>query len=105
MIFQRGSGKFPPLTIEFGPPPANPEKILARMERGRRNDAWIQAHWGDFLPQGLGKHLAVAGEEGFLADSAEEAWEWARRTHPEDDSATVQYLNPYQGPKIYANCG
>jgi hypothetical protein len=104
MIIQIG-GKVPKLTVEFGPPPADPSKILARRERGRRNDRWIQAHWGDFLPHGFGKYVAVAGEEGFLADSAPEALALARQAHPEDDSVTVHYLNPHQGPKIYAHRG
>jgi hypothetical protein len=33
--------------------------------------------------------VAVAEEEGVLADSAEEGWAWVRRTHPEDDAAIV----------------
>jgi hypothetical protein len=39
------------------------------------------------LPRALGKHLAVAGAEAFIADTPQEAWAMARR------------------PKIYANRG
>jgi hypothetical protein len=104
MIIQRG-GPWPKLTVEFGPPSADASKVLARMGRAQRNSEWLQAHWGDLLPQTLGKYVAVAGEEAFIADSPGQAWAWARQTHPEDDSATVQYVNPQQGPKIYANRG
>src|SRR5437763_453499 len=76
MIIQQGSSRPPALTVELGSPPADPAKALARMERARRNDQWIQAHWADFLPRALGKFVAVAGEEAFIADSAEEAWAW-----------------------------
>jgi hypothetical protein len=103
MIIQRGSQP-PQVTVEFGPPPADPSAVLARAERSRRNSEWLQAHWGDLLPQAVGKYVAVAGAEAFIADTPEEAWAWADRTHPEDDSATVRYVNPHRGPKIYANC-
>jgi hypothetical protein len=104
MIIQRGS--FPSkLTVEFGPPPADPAPILARMERSRRNSQWLQAHWSDLLPQAIGKYVAVAGQEAFIADSPEEAWAWAAQAHPEDDAASVRYVNPHKGPKIYANRG
>jgi hypothetical protein len=104
MIIKRGSFSSR-LTVEFGPPPANAKEILARMERGRRNSQWLQTHWPDLLPQAIGKFVAVAGEEAFIANSAEEAWAWAARAHPEDDSATVRYVNPNRGPKIYENRG
>jgi hypothetical protein len=73
MIILRGS--FPSrLKVDFGPPPANANEILARMERARRNSQWLQAHWADLLPRALGKYVAVAGEEAFIADSPEEGW-------------------------------
>jgi hypothetical protein len=102
MIVRKG-GRLEGLTVEFGPPPADAREVLARMDRARRNSQWLQAHWGDLLPQALGKYVAVVGEEGFIAGSPEEAWAWARRAHPEDNTATVQYVSPHQGPKIYAN--
>jgi hypothetical protein len=104
MIIQQG--RMPSkLTVEFGPPPADPSAVLARMDRFRRNSQWLQAHWADFLPQAAGKYVVVAGEEGVIADSLEEAWAWARRAHPEDDTATVQYVSPHKGPKIYTHRG
>ena len=65
----------------------------------------VQTHWDQLLPEALGKFVAVAGEEGFIAECPAQAWAWVRENHPEDDSATVQYVNPHRGPKIYANCG
>src|SRR3954447_21684348 len=104
MIIVKG-GKLPELTVEVGPPPADPAPILARMERSRRNSQWLQAHWGDLLPQAVGKYVAVAGEEAFIADTPQEAWAMAKRAHPEDDSTTIHYVNPHRGPKIYAHRG
>jgi hypothetical protein len=102
MIIQKGAMPSN-LTVEFGPPPADPRPVLARMERARRNSQWLQAHWADLLPQAVGKYVVVAGEEAFIADGPKEAWALARHAHPEDDAATIQYVNPQPGPKIYAN--
>ncbi len=101
MIRQIGP-RLPQLTVEFGQPPDDPTAFLAREERSRRNRQWLQAHWAEVLPQALGKHLVVAEEEAFIADTPEEAWAMAKRAHPEDDSATIQYVNPFRGAKIYA---
>ena len=82
----------------------DPEEIArsrAQHERHRRNSDWLQAHWADVLPQARGKFLAVAGQEAFIADTPAEAWAWAKTTHPEDDGATVQYVRPEKGPRIY----
>jgi hypothetical protein len=102
MIILQGS-RLLKMTVEFGPPPADPTALLAREERSRRNSQWLQAHWADLLAQAAGKHVAVAGEEAFIADTPQEAWAMAKRAHPEDDSATIQYVDPHRGAKIYAN--
>ena len=75
----------------------------ARIEAGERNLAWLESHWADFLPQGRGKFLVVAGQEGHIADSAEGAWTSADAAHPEDKGALVQYVRPEIGPRIYAH--
>jgi hypothetical protein len=74
-----------------------------QIERGERNLAWLAEHWADFLPQARGKFLAVAGQEGHVAETIAEAWAWTTRVHPEDNGALVQYVRPNQGPRIYAN--
>jgi hypothetical protein len=105
MIIQKPAGALPQLTVEFGSPPtrAEAEAIRARQERARRNSQWLQTHWGHLLPHAFGKFVAVAGEEAFIADTPQQAWAWAAEKHPQDDTATVQYVNPRQGPKVYAN--
>ena len=50
-----------------------------------------------------GKFVAVAGQEAFIADTPEEAWAWAAKTHPEDDGALIRHVRVGQGPRIYAN--
>ena len=35
--------------------------------------------WADLLAQAAGKHVAIAGEEAFIADTPQEAWAMAKR--------------------------
>ncbi len=71
-------------------------------KRHQDNNAWLQAHWEDLLPQARGKFLAVAGQEAFIALTPEEAWAWIDTAHPEDNGAIVQYVRTELGPRIYA---
>jgi hypothetical protein len=83
----------------------DPEEIaraLAQHERAKRNSDWLQAHWPDLLPQARGRHLAVAGQEAFIADTPEEAWAMAKAAHPDDTGALLRYVIPHRGPRIYA---
>jgi hypothetical protein len=81
--------------------PAVCAAIHAQMERGKRNFKWLEEHWPDLLPQARGKFVAVAGQEGHIADSPAEAWAWADKAHPGDDGAIVQYVRLETGPRIY----
>ena len=85
--------------------PAEVARCRAQHERSRRNSVWLASHWEELLPQAIGRFVAVAGEEAFLANTPEQAWAWAARVHPEDDGAFVQYVREQRGPRIYANCG
>src|SRR5262245_2125011 len=95
----------PKFVIEVVTDPAESERFRIAHERARQNLAWLQAHWGDLLPQARGKHVAVAGQEAFIADTAQAAWEWARRAHPEDTGAVVRYVRPTLGPRVYDHHG
>lgn len=86
-------------------PPAEAAGTREASVQFQRNSFWLQQHWGELLPQARGKHLAVAGQEAFLADSAAEAIARARAAHPEDKGIHVYYLPTHQGPLIYAICG
>lgn len=80
-------------------------RVHAQHEQARKNSAWLQAHWADFLPRAFGKFIAVAGQEAYIAETPEEARSWARSTHPEDRGALVEYVLPPGGPRFYANRG
>lgn len=92
-----------PLILEEVNDPVEAERCRAQLERFRRNSKWLETHWPELLPQARGKHIAVAGQEAFIADSPEEAWAWAKAKHPEDDGAFTQYVIPHRGPRIYAH--
>jgi hypothetical protein len=93
------------VTIEEVNDPAVTARARAQHERAERNGDWLQHQWPNLLPQALGKFVAVAGQEAFIADTPEEAWAWAGKAHPEDDGAMVQYVRPDRGPRIYAHHG
>jgi hypothetical protein len=95
---------WPCLTVEFDVQ-EDPEVARLRREqdaRARRNEAWLQAHWPELRPLARGRHIAVANQEAFIADTPEEAWAWVKATHPDDDGALLQYVMPHEGPRIYA---
>jgi hypothetical protein len=93
MIISKGSEPAP-LRIEFGDKadPVEAEGRRLQMERARRNSDWLQSHWAGLLPQARGKFVAVAGAEGMIAETPEDAWAWVRQVHPEDDGAIVQFI-------------
>jgi hypothetical protein len=93
----------PHFTIEEVQDEQEIARFRAQEEQARRNSEWLQAHWQDLLPQALGKFLAVAGQQAFLADTSEQAWQLAQEAHPEDRGILVQYVRPERGPRIYAN--
>ncbi len=93
----------PQFIIEEVTDPAEIARSKQQFDRHKRNTDWLQAHWGDLLPQARGKFLAVANQQAFLADTPEEAWAWTEHMHPEDDGAFVQYVRIDKGPRIYAN--
>ena len=94
-----------PLIMEEVTDPAVLARAQAQNERIKRNSDWLQAHWADLLPRARGKHIAVAGQEAFIADSPEEAWAMARAAHPDDDGALSRYVFPNEWPRIYAYRG
>lgn len=90
------------LEIEFLTDPDEIAMRRAQDERFQRNSAWLQAHWPEILPQARGRHIVIAGQEAFIADTPAEAWAKARATHPDDDGSFGQYVFAERGPRIYA---
>ena len=91
------------LTLEAVTDPAAIARARAVHELAGRNSDWLETHWPDILPEALGKHLVIAGQEAFIADTSAEAWALAKAAHPEDEGALCQYVLPSRGPRIYAH--
>jgi hypothetical protein len=91
-----------PYTIEEVTDPSAIETARTRAEQGRGNADWLEGHWPGLLPRARGKFVAVAGGEGFVAETVQAAWAWVDKYHPEDGGAFVQYVPSVQGPRIYA---
>ena len=89
--------------IEEVDDPQLAERLRRQVERARRNEAWLQAHWPELWPRARGRHIAVASQEAFIADTPDEAWAMAMAVHPDDDGALLQYVIPHEGPRIYAD--
>jgi hypothetical protein len=83
--------------------PAEIARARASYERAKRNSDWLQAHWGDLMPQVLGKYVAVAGQQGFIAGTDQEARALARAAHPDDDGMFSMFVFPNNVIRIYAN--
>jgi hypothetical protein len=92
----------PQFVVEVVTDPIVIAELREVSEQFQQNSDWLQRHWADLLPQAFGKHLVVAGQEAFLADSATEAIAKARTAHPEDKGLLARYVSPHRGPKIYA---
>jgi hypothetical protein len=92
----------PRFIIEEVTDPDEIARARAQDACARRNSDWLQTHWSDVLPQARGRHIAVAGQEAFIADSPEEALAMATAAHPDGDGALLQYLRPERGPRIYS---
>jgi hypothetical protein len=60
--------------------------------RADRNAAWLQEHAAEVYPHYRGKFICVAGEELYVADSAQEVLALARTAHPEDDGFFLRYI-------------
>jgi hypothetical protein len=93
------------LVLELNNDPVRGAKVKAQGERARRNSEWLAAHWADLLPSARGRHVAVAGQQAFVADTAEGACALARAAFPDDDGALVQYVFAHTHPRFYANRG
>ena len=95
----------PQLHVEYDVELTDPDRSRAQMEQFKLNGKWLESHWADLLPQARGKYVVVAGREAFLTETAEDAWAWARATHPEDEGPMVQFVLKQKGPRIHGHRG
>lgn len=87
-------------TYEVIDDPATNAQAAAVHARALRNSQYLSAHWADVLPQAVGKYVAVANEQLFVADTVHAARACARQTDP-DGAGLVQFVSPKTGPRVY----
>ena len=84
----------------------DPEELMrARTSRQRfdRNSIWFQEHATELYRNYRGRCVCIAGEELFVADTAEQAIAEAATAHPEDTGRFVHYIPRERLPRIYGN--
>jgi hypothetical protein len=93
-----------PLVMEEMTDPDELAKAQGQRERFDRNAAWLQAHAAEVYTRYRGKCICVAGEELFVADTAEEVLAHAKAAHPDDDGRFVHYIPREKVARIYDLC-
>ena len=92
-----------PIVMEEVTDPEALAKARAQRQRFDRNSAWLQAHVAEIYTRYRGKCICIAGEEGFVADTPEEALTLATTAHPEDDGRFLRYIPRHKVDRIYAH--
>lgn len=83
--------------------PEEVAKIKAQRERFRKNSDWLQMHVPQVYVQHRGKHICVAAQELFVADTGPEVVAMARQAHPEDDGLLLRYIPREKLERVYAH--
>lgn len=96
-------GTLPPIVMEEVDDPAEIARAQLRRALFDRNFEWLARHAPEVYEKYRGKHIAIAGEEVFAADTSEEALGLASTAHPEDEGRFVQYLPREKMARVYAN--
>jgi hypothetical protein len=91
----------PKITITEETDPVEIAKSRARLAKFDRNYDWLEAHAAEVFSH-RGKHICIAGQELFVADTVEEVIAWAKSTHPEDDGRLIRYIPKTRAARIYA---
>jgi hypothetical protein len=62
-------------------------------EQFDRNSDWLEAHAAEVYSKCRGQHVCVAGQELFVASSAEQALRLAHAAHPDDEGLLLRYIS------------
>lgn len=81
-----------PIVMEVPTDPLAIAQAQARRAQFVRNSAWLQAHVPEVYARHRGQHICVAGQELFVADSAEKVLAQARSAHPDDEGRLLRYI-------------
>ena len=88
--------------MEFVDDPREIEEARTSFAHFGRNLKWYEAHSKEVFARGAGRHICIAGEELFVADTVKEVLALAKAAHPEDKGVFCEFVRAEKNPKIYA---
>jgi hypothetical protein len=92
----------PNVTITEVTDPEEIAKARVQCEKFERNLAWLAEHATEVYSH-RGKVICIAGQELFVADTAEEVLALAKAAHPEDEGRFTRIIPKKKVPRIYGN--
>lgn len=96
-------GTLQPIVMEEVSDPAEVSGARIRRAMFDRNFEWLANHASEVYEKYRGKHIAVAGEEAFAANTPEEALALASTAHSEDQGSFVQYIPIEKMARVYVD--
>jgi hypothetical protein len=66
-----------------------------------RNSEWLETHAAEVYAH-RGKHICIAGQELFVADTAQEALRLGHTAHPADEGILLRFVPLQNVPRVYA---
>ena len=91
-----------PIAIEEITDPAELAEAQAQREQFDRNAVWLHTHAAEIYPKYRSQCICIAGEELFVAATANEALALATAAHPDDKGRFVHYIPKDKVARIYA---
>ncbi|HET6883569.1 MAG TPA: hypothetical protein VFI31_25680 [Pirellulales bacterium] len=88
-----------PVIMEVETDPVICAEVAARHRRCQDNYRWLQAHAEEAYSH-RAKYICISGQEVFVADSAEGAWQAGKSARPGDDGRFVLYIPLEKLPRI-----
>ena len=95
--------KPPAVTMQEVTDPQELTEARARRTLFDHNETWLQAHVADIYRRYRGRFICIAGEELFVADTADAAYASGKSAHPDDDGRFVRYIPKEKLPRVYAD--
>src|SRR5687768_15088925 len=83
--------------------PAQIQGHRVQLMRFKKNVDWLERNAAGVYRDYRGMCICVAGQELFVADTAEAAIALAQEAHPDDDGRFVHYIPKQKLPRIYAS--
>jgi hypothetical protein len=72
-------------------------------EQTKRNLRWLADHWHEVITGAVGPHVAIAGGEGFFAETDAEARGRAESAHPQDRAVMCLAVKPTGDPNAHGD--